>query len=196
MAVAYVNFFVEVDYGLLFLTLNCRFEIFNETSFDTWVNSAAAPALPANLILYNELKELGFRIFLLTGRSEYQRNATEANLMLSGYKNWERLILRYVDYWFLEIYCLVLLNKFQLKFFVNETEGLLIKANLPLVTSPRREKSWRTKVTGFMGALVISGVICGVMQWLHGLSNSQTQCIIFHRIVFSEICIIFYDCQL
>ncbi|CAJ1951552.1 unnamed protein product [Sphenostylis stenocarpa] len=70
------------------------FEIFNETSFNNWVNLAAAPALPANLILYNELKELGFRIFLLTGRSEYQRNATEANLLLSGYRNWERLILR------------------------------------------------------------------------------------------------------
>ncbi|KHN40364.1 Acid phosphatase 1 [Glycine soja] len=69
-------------------------EIFNETSFDNWVDLAAAPALPAILSLYNELKELGFKIFFLTGRSEFQRNATETNLLLSGYRDWERLILR------------------------------------------------------------------------------------------------------
>ncbi|XP_027357411.1 acid phosphatase 1-like [Abrus precatorius] len=51
-------------------------------------------ALQASLKLYKELQELGFKIFLLTGRSEYQRNATEINLLLVGYRNWERLILR------------------------------------------------------------------------------------------------------
>ncbi|XP_020221550.1 acid phosphatase 1 [Cajanus cajan] len=70
------------------------FELFNETSFDNWVKLAAAPALPSSFSLYNELQELGFTVFLLTGRSEYQRNATETNLLLSGYKNWERLFLR------------------------------------------------------------------------------------------------------
>ncbi|KAK7245490.1 hypothetical protein RIF29_40336 [Crotalaria pallida] len=67
---------------------------FNETSFDDWVNVAEAPALAASLSLYKELQELGFKIFLLTGRSEHQRNATEANLLFAGYSNWERLILR------------------------------------------------------------------------------------------------------
>ncbi|TKY44547.1 Acid phosphatase 1 [Spatholobus suberectus] len=69
-------------------------EVFNETSFDNWVNSAAAPALASSLSLYNEIQELGFKIFLLTGRSEYQRNATEVNLLVAGYGNWERLFLR------------------------------------------------------------------------------------------------------
>ncbi|XP_028806511.1 acid phosphatase 1-like [Neltuma alba] len=69
-------------------------DIFNETSFDEWVSVAKAPALPASLRLYKELQQLGFKIFLLTGRSEYQREATEANLLFSGYSNWERLILR------------------------------------------------------------------------------------------------------
>ncbi|CAL0332234.1 unnamed protein product [Lupinus luteus] len=69
-------------------------EIFNETSFDDWVNLAEAPALPASLSLYNELLELGFRVFLLTGRSEHQRNATETNLLLAGFDRWERLFLR------------------------------------------------------------------------------------------------------
>ncbi|KAI9119140.1 hypothetical protein K1719_009815 [Acacia pycnantha] len=69
-------------------------EIFNETSFDDWVNEAKAPALPASLTLFKELQQLGFKIFLLTGRSEYQREATEANLLFSGYSKWARLILR------------------------------------------------------------------------------------------------------
>ncbi|XP_057447261.1 acid phosphatase 1-like [Lotus japonicus] len=68
--------------------------IFNETSFNEWVNLAEAPALPASLSLYKELQGLGFTIFLLTGRSEHQRNSTEANLLFAGYRNWEKLILR------------------------------------------------------------------------------------------------------
>ncbi|CAK8533905.1 unnamed protein product [Lathyrus sativus] len=69
-------------------------EIFNETSFNDWVKLADAPALPSSLSLFEKLQELGFKIFLLTGRSEFQRNVTEANLLFAGYKNWERLILR------------------------------------------------------------------------------------------------------
>jgi predicted secreted acid phosphatase len=76
--------------------LDHRSEIFNETSFNDWVKLADAPALPASLNLYRKLQELGFTIFLLTGRSEHQRNATEANLLFAGYRNWERLILRYI----------------------------------------------------------------------------------------------------
>ncbi|KAG8367312.1 hypothetical protein BUALT_Bualt16G0059200 [Buddleja alternifolia] len=71
-----------------------RSEIFDEVSFDNWVDLAEAPALSASLRLYRELQELGFTIFLLTGRSEFQRNATESNLLYAGYTNWKRLILR------------------------------------------------------------------------------------------------------
>ncbi|PIN04955.1 Acid phosphatase [Handroanthus impetiginosus] len=69
-------------------------EIFDEPSFDDWVDLAEAPALSASLRLYNELQKLGFTIFLLTGRSEFQRNVTERNLLYAGYSNWKRLILR------------------------------------------------------------------------------------------------------
>ncbi|KAG8039371.1 hypothetical protein GUJ93_ZPchr0012g19064 [Zizania palustris] len=69
-------------------------EEFNETSFDEWVNVAEAPALPSSLKLYNELQGLGFHIVLLTGRSEFQRNSTEENLLFAGYRSWEKLILR------------------------------------------------------------------------------------------------------
>ncbi|CAI9759039.1 unnamed protein product [Fraxinus pennsylvanica] len=70
-------------------------EIFDEVSFDNWVDMAEAPAIPASLRLYEELLELGFTIILLTGRTEFQRNATARNLEYAGYSNWERLILRH-----------------------------------------------------------------------------------------------------
>ncbi|GJM98175.1 hypothetical protein PR202_ga15160 [Eleusine coracana subsp. coracana] len=71
-----------------------RLQNFNETSFDEWVDEAKAPALSSSLKLYNELLDLGFHIILLTGRSEFQRNATEVNLKFAGYHSWEKLILR------------------------------------------------------------------------------------------------------
>uniref|UniRef100_A0A0A9FBC6 Acid phosphatase 1 n=1 Tax=Arundo donax TaxID=35708 RepID=A0A0A9FBC6_ARUDO len=67
---------------------------FNETSFDEWVDAAKAPALPSSLKLYNELQGLGFHVILLTGRSEFQRNSTEENLLFASYRSWETLILR------------------------------------------------------------------------------------------------------
>ena len=72
-----------------------RSQEFNETSFDEWVDAAKAPALPSSLKLYNELQGLGFHVILLTGRAEFQRNSTEANLLFAGYQAWEKLILRY-----------------------------------------------------------------------------------------------------
>ncbi|GAV85915.1 Acid_phosphat_B domain-containing protein [Cephalotus follicularis] len=69
-------------------------ETFDEASFNQWVDLAVAPALPASLNLYNQLKLLGFKVVLLTGRSEAQRNVTGKNLLYAGYRDWERLFLR------------------------------------------------------------------------------------------------------
>ncbi|TYJ29528.1 hypothetical protein E1A91_A06G074300v1 [Gossypium mustelinum] len=69
-------------------------EIFNESCWDEWVAEAKAPAIPSSLKLYNGLKQMGFKIFVLTGRSEHQRNDTRKNLELAGYTGWEGLILR------------------------------------------------------------------------------------------------------
>lgn len=69
-------------------------EIFDENSFNAWVDLAEAPALPASLRLYRELELLGFKIILLTGRNEFQREVTVKNLDYAGYSNWERLFLR------------------------------------------------------------------------------------------------------
>lgn len=89
----------DVDETLLsnlpyYVTHGFGSQIFDEVAFDKWVNEAEAPAIPASLKLYKELQLRGFKIFLLTGRSEYQRNDTEKNLVHAGYSNWERLILR------------------------------------------------------------------------------------------------------
>ncbi|KAL4589568.1 hypothetical protein LXL04_002476 [Taraxacum kok-saghyz] len=69
-------------------------EVFDEVSFNEWVDVAEAPALPASLRLYTQLQQLGFKIFLLTGRSESQRECTDKNLLYSGYTNYQSLILR------------------------------------------------------------------------------------------------------
>ncbi|CAI9100477.1 OLC1v1037590C1 [Oldenlandia corymbosa var. corymbosa] len=69
-------------------------EIFDEKIFNAWIDLAEAPVLPASLRLYRELLQLGFKIVLLTGRDESQREVTEKNLYNAGYSNWERLLLR------------------------------------------------------------------------------------------------------
>ncbi|GAB4852684.1 hypothetical protein Ancab_016898 [Ancistrocladus abbreviatus] len=69
-------------------------EAYNETTWDEWAELAEAPALPASLSLYKKIKQLGFKVFLLTGRSESSRNITVKNLLYAGYRKWERLILR------------------------------------------------------------------------------------------------------
>lgn len=68
-----------------------------EDAFTKWADLAEAPALPASHRLYAHLLDLGFKIFLLTGRDDYQRNDTEKNLVRAGYHSWEALLLREPD---------------------------------------------------------------------------------------------------
>lgn len=62
--------------------------------FDKWVEKAMAPAIEPSLKLYEEVLGLGFKVFLLTGRSERQREITVGNLNNAGFQNWDKLILR------------------------------------------------------------------------------------------------------
>ena len=71
-------------------------QVFNADEFDNWVLRATAPAIQPSLKLYIELMDLGFKIVLLTGRSERQREATIQNLINAGFYDWDRLILRSV----------------------------------------------------------------------------------------------------
>ncbi|CAI0628542.1 unnamed protein product [Linum tenue] len=64
----------------------------NLTVYYEWVEMAVAPAFPASLKLYNELKELGFALIIISGRGEGQRSATERNLVNAGFTGWDRLL--------------------------------------------------------------------------------------------------------
>lgn len=72
-------------------------EVFDSVEFNKWVAKAMAPAIEPSLRLYEEVLSLGFKVFLLTGRSEYQRDVTVQNLMNVGFMNWDKLILRDTD---------------------------------------------------------------------------------------------------
>ncbi|KAL7584590.1 hypothetical protein Lser_V15G43657 [Lactuca serriola] len=78
-------YYAEHGYGL---------EIFDHSQFDKWVLEGVAPTIEPSLKLYKEVLRLGFKIFLLTGRTENKRNITVNNLIEAGFHNWERLILR------------------------------------------------------------------------------------------------------
>ncbi|KAH7557367.1 hypothetical protein ACOSQ2_027335 [Xanthoceras sorbifolium] len=81
-------YYQEHGYGL---------EIFDQTKFDKWVEKANAPAIESSLKLYEEVLGLGFKVFLLTGRSEKHRSITVENLNHVGFRNWDELILRSAD---------------------------------------------------------------------------------------------------
>ncbi|XVF11236.1 hypothetical protein REPUB_Repub08aG0009000 [Reevesia pubescens] len=78
-------YYVDHGYGL---------EIFDPVEFDKWVQRGMAPAIEPSLKLYEKVLGLGFKVFLLTGRSEKQRSVTIENLTKAGFQSWDKLILR------------------------------------------------------------------------------------------------------
>ncbi|KAL2928974.1 Acid phosphatase 1 [Bienertia sinuspersici] len=89
----------DVDDTLLSFLPYCKIhgfgiQVLKSKGFRNWGMQGKVPALQASLSLYNQLRQLGFTIILLTGRPEYLRNMTNTNLHYAGYTNWERLILR------------------------------------------------------------------------------------------------------
>jgi len=72
----------------------CRLEIFDHEKFNDWVEEGVAPSLQPSLKLYEDVLKLGFKVILLTGRSERHRSVTVDNLINAGFKEWDHLILR------------------------------------------------------------------------------------------------------
>lgn len=70
---------------------------YSSKDFNAWVESAQAPAVPGTLRIFKAAQELGVRIIFITGRAGSQRAATESNLRLRGFDQWEQLILRAPD---------------------------------------------------------------------------------------------------
>lgn len=58
-----------------------------------WDLLGIAPALPQSLEIYQKAQELGASIFLITGRDEGQRDATQRNLENAGYTGFTALIM-------------------------------------------------------------------------------------------------------
>ncbi|XP_072968256.1 acid phosphatase 1-like [Typha angustifolia] len=78
-------YYADHGYGL---------EVFNPHEFDKWVEKAMAPAIPSSLMLYEEVRALGFKVLLLTGRSEAHKAVTVENLKKVGFRDWDKLLLR------------------------------------------------------------------------------------------------------
>ncbi|KAJ0267330.1 HAD superfamily [Hirschfeldia incana] len=72
-------------------------ELFDHLEFDKWVERGVAPAIAPSLKLYQRVVDLGYKIFLLTGRKESHRLVTVENLINAGFQNWDKLILRSPD---------------------------------------------------------------------------------------------------
>nr|GLL36777.1 acid phosphatase 1 [Ipomoea trifida] len=68
---------------------------YDPAGFKAWATKGECPAIPSVLRLFKKLVKSGFKVFLLTGRSEdaYER-ATIKNLRNQGFIGYERLILR------------------------------------------------------------------------------------------------------
>lgn len=81
-------YYADHQYGL---------EVFDHNEFDKWVEKALAPPIFSSLELYEEVLSLGFKVILLTGRSEAHRSITVDNLIRAGFHDWERLMLRGVN---------------------------------------------------------------------------------------------------
>lgn len=78
------------------LVMMCRLELFDSVEFDKWVEKGTAPAIQSSLKLYKEVLRLGFKVVLLTGRSERHRSVTVENLIRAGFQDYDKLILRLV----------------------------------------------------------------------------------------------------
>ncbi|RDY03098.1 Acid phosphatase 1, partial [Mucuna pruriens] len=72
-------------------------EVFDHEKFNDWVEKGIAPAIEPSLKLYEDVLNLGFKVILLTGRSERHRSVTVDNLINAGFKDWDQLILRTPD---------------------------------------------------------------------------------------------------
>ncbi|KAK4418430.1 Acid phosphatase 1 [Sesamum alatum] len=66
----------------------------NLTSLEGWMQKSEAPALEHTLRLFHEIKEKGFKVFLISTRRESLRDATVDNLIKEGYHGWSGLVLR------------------------------------------------------------------------------------------------------
>ncbi|XP_068663946.1 acid phosphatase 1 [Aristolochia californica] len=66
----------------------------NRSALEGWMKESNAPAVVHAVDLYNEIKNRGLKIFLISSRGESLRAATIENLVKVGYTGWTGLIMR------------------------------------------------------------------------------------------------------
>ncbi|XP_062076175.1 acid phosphatase 1 [Humulus lupulus] len=72
---------------------------YDPSGFKEWAMRGGCPAVPGMLALFNKLVNMGFKIFLLTGRDEETLGQpTIDNLHTQGFQNYQQLIMRTVAY--------------------------------------------------------------------------------------------------
>ncbi|XP_072976022.1 acid phosphatase 1 isoform X1 [Typha angustifolia] len=72
---------------------------FDPVAFKSWASEGICPAIPAVLGMYKRLIQLGYKVFLLTGRDEVSLGSvTTSNLKFQGFDGYERLIMRTAPY--------------------------------------------------------------------------------------------------
>jgi len=62
--------------------------------FDLWVNASVAPAIPQTVKLFHLLQKRGIKTIAITGRKEFQREATVKNLLGQNITGLDPVILR------------------------------------------------------------------------------------------------------
>jgi acid phosphatase len=65
--------------------------------WDEWLEKAEAPAIPKVKSLYDFLIEIGFKVVFITGKKDYQYNATFKNMITVGYTKFDTIITRNKD---------------------------------------------------------------------------------------------------
>lgn len=66
----------------------------NETQIKREILAANSPAIKPMQSLYRVALKHGVSVFFVTGRKEFERNATDKNLKKAGYYNWAGLYLK------------------------------------------------------------------------------------------------------
>lgn len=66
--------------------------------WNSYIHQHNAPAIDGTLRLYREAKNSKVAVFFITGRTESQRDDTEANLKSAGYADWNGIALRTNDH--------------------------------------------------------------------------------------------------
>ncbi|PWA80541.1 HAD superfamily, subfamily IIIB acid phosphatase [Artemisia annua] len=69
-------------------------ETLNVTGLEEWMTKGKGTAMGSSLTLFNDIKNRGIQIILISSRKEHLRSATIDNLVDAGFYGWKSLYLR------------------------------------------------------------------------------------------------------